>query len=250
MQRLLLIFLAVLLTFTFARSCYTRSTPVIPISVARDESLKGVDLQGREKSVLAFSDNLVKEVFELRGFRVALFSLPANGLFDVLDLGGVDAILTTQPSLQGIKTRYDHSNPLIKTGLALVVPKNSEATSLDDLKGKRVGVLVTQKFTPPPGVYEEIAFGSYKNQSEGFDLLQSRFFDGILVDNFEARLLVNGIMKDSFKVVGKVLTEGGVYFVTKKNAKRDLVDEFNQGLSTLIESGRYDVLVERWRIYQ
>lgn len=87
------------------------------------------------------------EVLELvgksLGYEIEWTFAEFSGIFGMLDAGNIDTVANLIAATDERRERYDFSSPYAFSGATLVVPEdNTDINSIEDLKGKKVGVLL------------------------------------------------------------------------------------------------------------
>lgn len=134
-------------------------------------------------------------------------------------------------------------------GPVLVVPADSNATSLIDLKGKIIGVsqfneddLIVQK---DPSIIIQY----YQNIPQALEILASGNIDGLLIATLEAHALVPHLYPSILKIVTGPLNDKGLRLLTLKDAQPKLLNQFNKGLEQTQKSGLYNELRTNFGVY-
>ena len=137
------------------------------------------------------------------------------------------------------------TEPYFDAEQSLLVKKESGVASLDDLKGKVIGVqsgTTGEKYAKDndPGASDITSFDA---PGDLFTALEAGEIDAILQD-----LPVNGYRStrdDSVEVVETYPTDEQYGFATRKD-NTELLDAVNEALQSLRDSGEYDELHKEW----
>ena len=101
------------------------------ISVDADGKAQGYDVEVLEK------------VGEALGYEIKWEFAEFSGIFGMLDTGKIDTVANLIAMTDERKEKYDFSTPYAYSGATLVVHEdNTSINSIEDLKGKKVGVLL------------------------------------------------------------------------------------------------------------
>jgi len=230
------------------RSCSRATRAIIGSSytIARDPTWYPINMVGKEKAILAFSNDLLTEIAKKEGLKFQLIAATSYTLFEDLKDGRFDAVLTSLMPTPVNRTRYLFSEPFFKIGSVLILPKREEFVSLDQMKGKVVGVRRGSSIVFDVNQYQ-IVFSPYDNMSRAFDDLENKRIDGILLPAFEAYLHTRIFYPEIGRVVTAPLSPEALRLVSKKGmAQERLVKKFNSALIQLKEEGTYDELLKKW----
>ena len=214
--------------------------------IARDPNWYPLALLGKEKNVLAFSDDLLMEIAKIEGFEVSTIVTNSNSLEIGLDIGIFDAAMTTLKPTPFRQDKYCFSDPYFFSGPILVVPAESTASSLIDMDHKRVAVRTGALRVFQIDTHPEITFQFYDNIIHGLDSMLHGELDGVIMDLVPAYGFSQGVYRGRIKVVGAPLTTAGIRLVANREKAPQLVMYFNRGLKELEENGVYRQLLEKW----
>ncbi len=223
------------------------SPSVTTYHIGRDSTWYPVDLRGKEKNMVGFANDLMQSIAENQGFRVQVFEVGRNALFDGLKTERYDAVLSSLTPNVVNRKRYGFSDPFYLLGPVLVVPYDSDVASLDEMEGKILGIasgtLQIYNIPEPPNVVI-IPYDSVKHVLEKLD---ENIVDGAIVDVLRAYVAADGFYAGRMKVATSPITDRGIRLITLNNPNSlRLVSQFNEGLEQVKESGEYDRLVEKW----
>jgi polar amino acid transport system substrate-binding protein len=244
---IILILLAIFLVWGGARSC-SRINGLDPSKVfviARDQNWYPLNLMGKEKAILAFSNEILLAIAKKEGLKLELVTVSADSLFANLEKGKYDAILSALTPSDFNKNSFAFSDPFLFIGPVLVVPANSTITSLSQLNKKIIGVRRGAHIVFDISEYD-ILFTPYDNMNTAFSDLEKGRLAGIIMPALQAQhfILSKG---GKAKVVSTPLTNEGLRIVAKPGTHSDiLIEKYNHGLKELKEEGTYDKLLHKW----
>ncbi|GAA0487785.1 basic amino acid ABC transporter substrate-binding protein [Salinibacillus aidingensis] len=147
------------------------------------------------------------------------------------------------------KETYDFSKPYFESTQLILVPEDSQISSVEDLKDKNVGVQIS---TTGAEAAQKI-FGKNSDQIHQYDqvplaimAMQQNDVDAVIVDNAVAQEYLKNNPDAEIKIVkDKNAFESEYYgFMFPKGS--DLVDEINQAMETVMENGTYDEIYKEW----
>lgn len=223
-------------------------SPTVPTYyIARDSTWYPLDLRGKEKNMVGFANDLIQEIAELEGFKVQVFEVGRSGIFDGLNTGRYEAVYSTLHPNPVNRKKYTFSDPFYLLGPVLVVPADSNIKSLKDLNGKILGIesgaLQIFDIPEPP----DVVIIPYDSVSTALEKLDKNIIDAAIVDVLRAYVFTEGFYANRLKVATSPLTDRGLRLAaSNKPESLLLVSQFNDGLTKLKESGRYDELIEKW----
>ena len=247
----LLILLMVLL---FSQGC--QETPEKETSarqkivVATDTNLIPMAFIDDQNQLTGFEPDLIKAIANRAGFDVEMISVAFPGLFGGLITGKFDLVMSSITILEERKERMAFSIPYLKSGLALVVRKETEGIgSVEDLRDRNL-VAGAQRGTTAYFYLEKYP----KLKKKGYDIhghavtdLINGEIDAVLGES-TGTLYYKNQAKDYFKkikMVGEILTEEYYGIVFRKDAKELLV-KINAALTELLKDGTVEKLHAKW----
>ncbi len=203
-----------------------------------------------------------KQGDKIVGFDVDLIDLAAKKVgatqdivdiqFDViksgaaLNSGKCDVAAAGMTITDERKANLDFSDPYFDEVIALLVPKGSGITSLDALKGKKLGV---QKATTSLDYATEKGFTPTEFEDSGKQLqaFQAGQVDAVLQD----LPVVNEWLKkqglgDKFEIGAEIETGAQYGFAVKKDGNPELLKALNESLKAAIADGTWAKSYEQW----
>ncbi len=186
--------------------------------------------------------DIANEVAARIGVAMAVNTMPFSELFDALESGEVDVVISAVTITPERQETMLFSVPYLNAGMSIAVRKdNVDITSLENLNDKRVGVL---KGT----IGEEL-------------ILQSEYIDPSLVTSYEKNderlqdlsdgtldaIVVHFLIKDlpSLKLVGEPLSESYYGVVTRLNDTA-LMNEIDKTLRELKRNGTLNEIKQKY----
>lgn len=224
---------------------YTPSVPTYYI--ARDSTWYPIDLRGKEKNMVGFANDLIQEIAQMEGFKAQVFEVGRSGLLDGLNTGRYEGVFSSLQPNPVNRKQYAFSDPFYLLGPVIVVPKNSEVKSMQDLNGKILGIesgaLQVFNIPEPP----DIVIIPYDTVSTALDKLDSDVIDAVIMDVLRAYVFTEGFYSGRLKVATSPLNERGLRLISRNDPNSLLfVSQFNDALEKMKESGRYEELLDKW----
>ena len=186
--------------------------------------------------------DIANEIASRIDVSVEFKTMPFSELFDALKEGEVDVVISAVTITPERQEEMLFSVPYLDAGVSIAVRKdNTDIKSIEDLKGKRVGVLkgtIAEKLVAKSKYISPSLVKSYlKNDERLQDLLDGKL-DAIVV---------HFIVKDlpSVKLVGEPLSQS-YYGVVAKLKDITLMDEINKTLRELKRSGKLREIKQKY----
>ena len=201
-----------------------------------------------EKNVIGYEMDVITAAAKAAGYDVKLVNTSWDGIFSLLESGNCDIIASCVTITDARKKNYLFSDPFYSFKQACVVPKDSNVTGMDDLKGKRVGAqigttghIVLQKALPADNI------GAYDDVGLAFEDLKVGRIDAVMCDDPVAAYYANrkegytDLMKLAF-----ITSEGeDAGFVFRKQDEQ-LKNDINKGLAAIRADGTEKAIREKW----
>ncbi len=220
------------------------------LNVKKKKSISvGVDIP---YGVMEFYDNsgkpagidieIANEIASQIGVSTKFKIMPFSKLFDALEEEEVDVIISAVTITLERQEKMLFSVPYLDAGVSIAVSKdNMEIKSIEDLKGKKVGVLkgtIAEKLVEKSEYIDSSLVRSYKSNDERLQDLSDGKIDAVVV-----HFLVKDL--SSVKLVGAPLSQSYYGVVTKLN-NNALMDEVNKTLRDLKRSGKLREIKQKY----
>jgi polar amino acid transport system substrate-binding protein len=222
------------------------STPYV---IARDATWYPLQLLGKEKNMLAMSNDLLFNIAKQEHIHIELLSVPAGPLFHGLESGQYDGILTAlRPTVENERYYY-FSQPFFSFSPVLILNKNTSIT-ISQMTGKTLGILSGTNFAfLYADDFSDLQVHYYDNPTHAITDLARGVIDGIVLDLFTAYAYASGPYVESLYMVAPPLSSEGLRLVTLKSERtKRLIDSFNTGLKRIKEEGTYKSLLSKWEL--
>ncbi|MFN4173968.1 MAG: substrate-binding periplasmic protein [Parachlamydiaceae bacterium] len=250
-RRRFYIFLLIIAALLLIRSCYrTVFKTVEPYVIARDATWYPISFAGKEKNMVGFSDDLLIEIARLKKLQINLTRSSRGDLFETLDYGGADAVLTSLTPTPVTSEEYLFSSIYYPLGAVLLAEPSSQIKSLADMEGKFLGVLRGSPVLFNIAKYPPLKVVPYDRQTKMLEDIIDDKIDGALLNQLVAFNLVNGYYKGKLQIVTQPLTNEGLRVAAYHSPKNEqFIEAFNEGLEELSKSGKYQELLKKWDLY-
>ena len=272
MKKISLVFLAILLTFSFVLAGCGSSTPAPnakePAKSADAPEIKAIKDRGMLKvgvkvdvPKFGFKD---PKTGKIDGFEIDLAKALAKKILGdenkvemqgvvaktrgpLLDNGDLDIVIATFTITEERKKSYNFTDPYYTDGVGLMVKKSSGLKSLKDMNGKRIGV--PQSATTRKALQAEVdkisglkvsflEFGSYSEVKTALDAGR------IDVYSIDVAILM-GYMEDSVEILPDRYSPQ-LYGAATKKTNTALAKLTNDTFEEMKKSGEMDKLMKKW----
>lgn len=242
-KNLLLACAAVLLSANLA--CAEQKTLVF----AHDATWPPMEFVDANKNIVGFAVDYVDAIAKEAGFTVVHKNVAWDGIFAGLANNKYDAIASSVTITDARKKAMDFTQPYFEVKQAVVVPKDSQVKTLDDLKGKTLGAQIsttghfmikkTDGLNAKP--YDEIGLAME-------DLYNGRI-DGVVCDDPVAAnyALQQEQYAKTMKIAFIVDTPTSEYYgIAVRKGNKELVELINKGIAAVKAKGIDAELRAKW----
>lgn len=219
-------------------------------TIAQDPSWYPMFPHGNGNCITAFSTEMLFAIARQENLKLELTNTTRQMLFEQLDDGKVDGVLTALSPDLTLQEVYNFSEPYYHFGAVLVVPQDSNFSSLQDLENKTVAVKrgSTVLFHLPLG--KSTIVTPFDSPTLILDELLRDKVDAVIMDQFTAHIYLKGLYREKLKIANLPMTLEGLRLVTRKEVSgSQLIDKFNSGLREIKKLGIYDELISKWDLY-
>lgn len=245
-QIILVSFFLLLIVALWMRSNKTYTEKVYRIG--RDPSWYPLSLMGKEKNILAFSDDLLMLIAEKKSFKALLLSLDPTNLESSMIKGSCDAVMSSLEITASRKDAFKFSNTYFFVGPVLVLPYNSPIETWKEMKEKTIGIPTGHLIYFPSDMYPSVVIKTFDSTASSLDSLLKGEIDAIILNTLPAYSYINGLYKGVLKIIGPPITDEGLKLISTKNVS-DLIETFNLGLQELKDDGSYNMLLNKWGLF-
>ncbi|MDD3237559.1 MAG: glutamate ABC transporter substrate-binding protein [Candidatus Gastranaerophilales bacterium] len=256
-NRLAMIFLAIVFMVTGC-SKFEKETDVYQNILQRDKIIIGTQFEAKPfgyitpKGALQGADvDIARELAKrlLGSSKKIEFRqvTPANRI-QAITTGDVDVVIATMSITPQRKMIVDFSNPYYVAGQAVLVPKNSSISTIKDLNGKKVIVILgttgekNLRFFAPSAIAQ-----GYRNYDEAFKAFKAGKGDALTTDD---SLLVGFIMDNpNYKILQSRMTQEP-YGIAFKNSEDTLAlkTNLNRVLNDMNHDGTLSKIKHKWNL--
>jgi len=224
------------------------------IRVATDATLVPMSFINDQNQIDGFDKALMEAVAKEAGLKIEMVNVEWAGLLGGLTTGKYDAAISSITVLEERKKKMAFSIPYLKSGLAIVVRKETKGVStMDDLLKKNM-VVGAQRGTTAyfflkdhPAIRNE-GYESYGHAVQ--DLIKGEL-DAVLGES-TGTLYYKRKEKpvfDKIKMVGEILTNEYYGIAVRKDDKA-LLKALDKSLKTLLTNGTVERLHQQWDLGQ
>ena len=199
------------------------------------------------KEIVGFDVDVIRAIAEKRGLTLRIVNTPFTGIFAALNNGDIDLIVSGVTINDRRRQSYDFTLPYFEARQLIAVHRDSPVRSLQDLAGKKVGVV-----TGSTG--DDIAsraFGKTSPNLRRFDTTPLIIAE-LAAHGVDAAIGDNGVIayrvqeRKDLKTVSDPSFPQEYFGVVVKQGNIALRDSLNAGLRAIIADGTYARIYRQW----
>lgn len=216
------------------------------------------DTTNEDGDIIGFDMDLMKAIAKDQGFEVEFASFDFDALIPALKSDSADIVIAGMNITPERAKQVDFSDSYYKTGVVLLVKKNStKITGWDSFTSGNGLKVAAQTGTLQADIANKlkdegkVSSVSVLNQNTtALQQLENGDVDAVLVDKPVA-VDISANQGDKFKMVGDIkpdsITDNGI---AVKKGNKELLKKINTGLKHVKENGTYDKMAKKWKIEQ
>lgn len=205
--------------------------------------LESVDDKGK---IVGFDIDLASEIAKKMGLTLEVKNVSFDKIFDELDNGKVDLIISSVTITPERLAKFAFSSPYFNAGQVLIVNKDSGFRSVTDLRGKKIGAQAdTTSLEEALRLTDSGLVASYPDYDLVLKDLSSKKIDALVVD-YPAGVGMTQ-KNDMLKILGEPFTQE-FYGVVLKKQNKELLMDVNNIIAELKRTNRLTEIRKIWNL--
>ncbi|WP_313167925.1 ABC transporter substrate-binding protein/permease [Streptococcus parasuis] len=229
-------------------SITAKATPVkSSYTIVADSSFAPFEYQDESGKYVGIDMELIKAIAEQQGFTITIQNPGFDAALNAVQAGQADAVIAGMSITDARKEIFDFSDAYYSSNILLAVKNGSDIASYEDLKGKTVGAKNgTASYTFLESNKDKYGYTlkAFDEASGMYDSLNSGSIDALMDDEAVLLYAIQQGRDFATPIPGEKSGEYG--FAVKKGANPELIEMFNNGLAALVESGKYDEILNKY----
>ncbi|HEL1757494.1 TPA: ABC transporter substrate-binding protein/permease [Streptococcus suis] len=225
-----------------------KATPVkSSYTIVADSSFAPFEYQDESGNYVGIDMELIKAIAENQGFTITIQNPGFDAALNAVQAGQSDAVIAGMSITDARKEIFDFSNAYYTSNILLAVKNGSDIASYEDLKGKTVGAkngTASYSFLEENKAKYGHTLKAFDEASSMYDSLNSGSIDALMDDEAVLLYAIQQGRNFATPIPGEKSGEYG--FAVKKGANPELIEMFNNGLAALVESGKYDEILNKY----
>jgi len=227
-----------------AASAVAPSAPAARVYVVgTDAAYAPFESQNEKGEIVGFDIDIVNAVAKKAGIEVKFVNTPWEGIFNALNQGDRDLLVSSITITDERKQTMDFSAPYFDAHQLIAVPADSRITRFDDLKALKVGV---QTGTTGDEAVAKLQ-GKNSTNIKRFEStplalkeLEAGGVNAVVADNGVVINYVTNNAGANFKTVSDAAFAPEHYGIAVKKGNRELLAKLDKGLAEIKADGTYE----------
>lgn len=225
-----------------------KATPVkASYTIVSDSSFAPFEYQDETGKYVGIDMELIKAIAENQGFTITIQNPGFDAALNAVQAGQADAVIAGMSITDARKEIFDFSDAYYSSNILLAVKNGSNIASYEDLKGKTVGAKNgTASYTFLESNKDKYGYTlkPFDEASGMYDSLNSGSIDALMDDEAVLLYAIQQGRDFATPIPGEKSGEYG--FAVKKGTNPELIEMFNNGMAALVESGKYDEILNKY----
>jgi len=223
--------------------------PAKVLVVGTDAAYAPFESQNEKGEIVGFDIDVVKAVAKKAGLEVKFVNTPWEGIFNALNQGDRDLIVSAVTITDERKQTMDFSAPYFDAAQLIAVKQNSKVSKFDDLKKLKVGV---QTGTTGDEAVTKL-LGKNSTSIKRFELtplalkeLEAGGVDAVVADNGVVVHYIANNPGGKFKTVNDKAFVPEQYGIVVKKGNKELLGKIDLALGAIKADGTYDKIYTQY----
>lgn len=217
--------------------------------VGTDAAYAPFESQNEKGEIVGFSMDTLNAIAQKAGIQIKYVNTPWEGIFNSLQQGDRDLLISSITITDERRQTMDFSNPYFDAQQLIAVKGDSKVAKFDDLKKLKVGV---QTGTTGDEVVTKL-LGKTSTNVKRFEStplalkeLESGGVDAVVADNGVVIHYVANNAGSKFKTVADASFTPEQYGIAVKKGNAELLEKINKGLADIKADGTYDKIYAQY----
>ncbi|MBR1833837.1 MAG: amino acid ABC transporter substrate-binding protein [Ruminiclostridium sp.] len=212
-----------------------------------DASFPPMGFTDESNEIVGFDIDVAQEVCNRLGIELVKQPINWDTKEEDLKVGKIDCIWNGMSINPARAEVMNLSEPYMKNEMIFVVPGNSDVKTMDDLKGKTVGVQTgssAQEILEASDLYSSITVTPLEDNITLLNQMELGFSDAVFLDSVVANYLITTNSKDYVILPGNL--EAEEYAIGFRKEDQALRDKVQETLSAMKADGKLGEISTNW----
>ncbi len=212
-----------------------------------DASFPPMGFTDESNNIIGFDIDVAQEVCDRLGVELVKQPINWDTKEEDLNVGKIDCIWNGMSISPARADAMNLSEPYMKNEMIFVVPANSDIKTMDDLKGRTIGVQsgsTAQEILEAADMYKDIKESPLEDNVTALNQMELGFSDAVFLDSVVANYFITSNNKDFVILPGNLEAEEyAIGFRKNDEALRNKVQEL---LSEMKSDGKLGEISTKW----
>lgn len=236
--------LSVFSVSAFAESTLEKVKASGEITVGNSPDYPPFESIGDSGERVGFDIDLLHAIAEKMGVKVRWVTMDFAAIVTAVQSGQVDMGMSGFSISPERAEQVSFSIPYIASGQVIVVRNDSDITSVEDLKGKKIAVQLGTTGEQQADKIEGAEVVKPESYNIAFMMLNNKAADAVIADLSVADEFVK---RGTFKRAGEPLSFEEFAMISRKG-NETLLDALNQAFEEVKKDGTYATIVKKWNL--
>lgn len=194
--------------------------------------------------VVGFDMDLINEMAKEAGIKIEIKDMSFDGLLPALQSKKIDVVIAGMTATDDRRKSVDFTESYYTASQVIVVANGDDSVaSFDDLKGKKVGVILGFTGDLVVSDMEGVKAEKFNAAYAAVMSLTAGKIDAVVLDSEPAKNFVAN--NDGIKLV-EGQAEQEEYAIAVGKGNEELLEKLDKALKTVKENGKYDELIKKY----
>ncbi|MEE1474822.1 basic amino acid ABC transporter substrate-binding protein [Fusobacterium sp.] len=194
--------------------------------------------------VTGFDIELVNEIGKVMDADVKVLDMSFDGLLPALQMKKVDLVIAGMTATEERKKTVSFTQPYYTASQVIIVKEgNNSIKSFDDLKGKKVAVMLGFTGDTIVSEIEGVNVERFNAAYAGIMALQADKVEAVVLDSEPAK---NYVKQNPGLVLAEADAEQEEYAIALRKNDKALLEKVEKALAELKANGTYDALIKKY----
>ena len=194
--------------------------------------------------ITGFDMDLVHEIGKIVDADIKIVDMAFDGLLPALQMKKVDLVIAGMTANEERMKTVSFTQPYYTASQVIIVKEGDNSIkSFDDLKGKKVGVMLGFTGDMVVSEIDGVKIERFNAAYAGIMALQAGKVEAIVLDSEPAK---NYVAQNKGLVLADADAEQEEYAIAVKKNDKELLEKVEKALTEIKENGTYDKLIQKY----
>lgn len=194
-----------------------------------------------------FDVDIIKAIAKVENLNIVVTPRTEwSGALDTLSKDESDIVVSAITLTPERAEQYLASNPYVSTPNSVVVPSDSPIQTVDDLKGKVIGLEKGSSILKDKDKFPDTQFNEYKTSFLALSEIARKNVDGVAAQRLHMQYLLSSHKELSVRFIDLPSSASPDKVIMVKKGNTELINKINSGLEKIKADGTYNTIYQKW----